>query len=138
MLQHVRAVAVVRWALEAQRLREVALLEGQVDVADIDGGKIIADGKEMLQAAGAMIMSTMDTPGTPGLGIHEMGTACMGRDPKTSLLNRWNQLHACTNVFVTDGASMASTGTQNPSLTYMALSARAAHYAVEFLRSGKL
>ena len=62
-----------------------------------------------------------------GLDIHEMGGVRMGKDPQASLLNRWNQLHACATVFVTDGASMASTGTQNPSLTFMALAARAAH-----------
>jgi choline dehydrogenase-like flavoprotein len=63
-----------------------------------------------------------------------MGGIRMGRDPKTSLLNEWNQLHACKNVFVTDGACMTSTSTQNPSLTYMALTARAANYAVNALR----
>jgi len=62
----------------------------------------------------------------------------MGKDPKTSLLNEWNQLHACKNVFVTDGACMPSTGTQNPSLTYMALTARACDYAVAQLKKGNL
>jgi choline dehydrogenase-like flavoprotein len=62
----------------------------------------------------------------------------MGRDPKTSLLNEWNQLHTCKNVFVTDGACMTSTGTQNPSLTFMALTARAANYAVQQLFKGLL
>ena len=74
----------------------------------------------------------------PGLAIHEMGTARMGQDPKTSVLNKWNQVHAAKNVFVTDGASMVSSACQNPSLTYMALTARAAAYAVEELKKGNL
>ena len=67
-----------------------------------------------------------------------MGTARMGRDPKTSVLNKWNQMHAVKNVFVTDGASMASSACQNPSLTYMALTARAADYAVRQMKLGNL
>jgi choline dehydrogenase-like flavoprotein len=67
-----------------------------------------------------------------------MGGARMGKDPKTSVLNRWNQVHACPNVFVTDGACMTSTGTQNPSLTFMALTARAAGHAVAELKRGQL
>ncbi|MFZ4863669.1 GMC oxidoreductase [Sphingobacterium sp. Mn56C] len=74
----------------------------------------------------------------PGLDIHEMGGVRMGRDPKTSMLNEFNQLHACKNVFVTDGACMTSTSTQNPSLTYMALTARAVAHAVEALKKGDL
>ena len=62
----------------------------------------------------------------------------MGNDPKTSLLNKWNQLHACNNVFVTDGACMTSTSTQNPSLTYMAITARAADHAIEELKKGNV
>jgi choline dehydrogenase-like flavoprotein len=100
--------------------------------------QIIADGKAMVEAAGGRVMTTMDTPGTPGLGIHEMGTACMGKDPKTSVLNKFNQTHDVKNLFITDGSAMASSGCQNPSLTYMALSARAAHHAVEFLREGQI
>jgi choline dehydrogenase-like flavoprotein len=98
----------------------------------------IARGTEMLSAAGAIRISKTDTKQNPGLDIHEMGGVRMGRDPKTSLLNRWNQLHACPNVFVTDGACMASTGTQNPSLTFMALTARAANHAVEEMKKGNL
>jgi choline dehydrogenase-like flavoprotein len=67
-----------------------------------------------------------------------MGTARMGRDPKTSVLNGWNQMHACKNVFVTDGSCMASSACQNPSLTYMALTARAASHAVEELKRGNV
>jgi len=67
-----------------------------------------------------------------------MGGVRMGVDPKTSMLNKWNQLHACNNVFVTDGACMTSTSTQNPSLTYMALTARAVDYAVKELKKRNL
>jgi choline dehydrogenase-like flavoprotein len=72
------------------------------------------------------------------MAIHEMGTARMGRDPKTSVLNGWNQVHACKNVFVTDGACMTSASNVNPSLTYMALTARAANYAAEELKKRNL
>ena len=96
------------------------------------------DAAEMLEAAGFKNVSTYDDPGAMGLGIHEMGTARMGRDPKTSVLNKWNQVHACNNVFVTDGACMTSGGCQNPSLTYMALTARAADYAANELKKGNL
>ena len=75
---------------------------------------------------------------TPGSVIHEMGTARMGRDPKTSVLNAHNQVHAVPNVFVTDGSCMVSSPTQNPSLTYMALTARAADHAVEQLKRGEI
>ncbi len=93
---------------------------------------------EMLEKAGCKNISTNDSKQAPGLDIHEMGGARMGRDPKTSILNAYNQVHACKNVFVTDGASMVSTSTQNPSLTFMALTARAANYAVEELKKGNL
>lgn len=93
---------------------------------------------EMLDAAGFKNIKTYDTGSNPGLGIHEMGTARMGRDPKTSVLNGWNQVHSCKNVFVTDGACMTSSACQNPSLTYMALTARATHYAVEELKKQNL
>jgi choline dehydrogenase-like flavoprotein len=93
---------------------------------------------EMLEKAGCKNISTNDSKQSPGLDIHEMGGARMGRDSKTSILNAYNQVHACKNVFVTDGASMVSTSTQNPSLTFMALTARAANYAVEELKKGNL
>jgi choline dehydrogenase-like flavoprotein len=67
-----------------------------------------------------------------------MGGVRMGKDPKSSLLNKWNQFHVCKNVFVTDGAAMVSTGTQNPSLTFMAFTARAANYAIEELKKANL
>ena len=92
----------------------------------------------MIEAAGGIVVSSASTPGTPGLGIHEMGTACMGKDPKKSVLNRYSQAHDVPNLFITDGSAMASGGCQNPSLTYMALSARAAHHAAQFLKEGKL
>ena len=98
-----------------------------------------ADARAMLEAAGGMVvMDAAGKMGTAGSGIHEMGTACMGKDPKTSVLNKFNQLHDVPNLFVTDGAAMASGGCQNPSITYMALSARAAHHATEFLKAGTI
>jgi choline dehydrogenase-like flavoprotein len=95
-------------------------------------------GSELLDAAGCKNINSLDTKQAPGLDIHEMGGVRMGNDPKTSLLNKWNQMHHCKNVFVTDGACMASTSTQNPSLTFMAITARAANYAVEELKKGAL
>jgi choline dehydrogenase-like flavoprotein len=93
---------------------------------------------EMYTKAGFKNIGTHDSKQAPGLDIHEMGGVRMGKDPKTSLLNKWNQLHACPNVFVTDGACMTSTSTQNPSLTYMAITARAANFAVKnFSQLGK-
>lgn len=93
---------------------------------------------EMLEAAGFKNVSTYDAPNNIGLGIHEMGTARMGHDPKTSVLNKWNQVHEANNIFVTDGACMTSSACQNPSLTYMALTARAADYAVNEMKKGNL
>ncbi len=93
---------------------------------------------EMFTNAGFKNIKTNDQHRTPGLDIHEMGGVRMGKDAKTSILNKWNQVHACKNVFVTDGASMTSTSTQNPSLTYMALTARAAHFSVEEMKKGNL
>ena len=93
---------------------------------------------EMYTKAGFKNIKTNDSNRTPGLDIHEMGGVRMGKDSKTSLLNEWNALHSCKNVFVTDGASMTSTSTQNPSLTYMALTARAADYAVKEMKKGNL
>ena len=93
---------------------------------------------EMLEAAGATDVSVYDNDYAPGMGIHEMGTARMGRDPKTSVLNGRNQVWDCQNVFVTDGSCMTSSACQNPSLTYMALTARAAAFAVEELKRGNL
>jgi choline dehydrogenase-like flavoprotein len=97
-----------------------------------------AQGSEMLDKAGCKNIRTIDTAQAPGLDIHEMGGVRMGKDAKTSLLNRWNQFHNCRNVFVTDGAAMTSTGTQNPSLTFMAFTARAANYAIAEMKRGNV
>ena len=93
---------------------------------------------EMFEKAGFVNIEAKDTQAFPGSDIHEMGGVRMGKDPETSLLNSWNQMHNCKNVFVTDGACMTSTGTQNPTLTFMALTARAANYAVAELKKRNL
>ena len=93
---------------------------------------------EILEAAGLKDVNPWHREFTPGMGIHEMGTARMGRDPATSVLNGNNQMHAVKNVFVTDGSCMTSSANQNPSLTYMALTARAAHFAVDELNRRNL
>jgi choline dehydrogenase-like flavoprotein len=95
---------------------------------------ILTSGAEMLERAGYKDIRAEDNKQAPGLAIHEMGTARMGRDPKTSILNGHNQMHAVPNVFVTDGSCMTSSACQNPSLTYMALTARAVDYAVSELK----
>ena len=92
------------------------------------------DMKEMLEVAGVKNVNGYDGDYAPGMGIHEMGTARMGRDAKTSVLNANNQVWDCTNVFVTDGACMTSASCVNPSLTYMAMTASAADYAVSELK----
>ncbi|MCB2065024.1 MAG: GMC family oxidoreductase [Erythrobacter sp.] len=97
-----------------------------------------ADAAEMMAHVGGQVLMGFDRPGTAGSAIHEMGGARMGHDPATSVLNRWSQAHDIPNLFVTDGAQMASSACQNPSLTYMALTARAAEHAVELLREGQL
>ena len=91
----------------------------------------------MLTLAGAVGVTTYGGA-QPGQSIHEMGTARMGRDPRTSFLNGWNQSHEVANLFLTDGASLPSGACVNPSLTFMALTARAADYAVTQVRSGAL
>jgi choline dehydrogenase-like flavoprotein len=96
------------------------------------------DAAEMLSAIGLKNVKTNDNGSYLGMAIHEMGTARMGRDPKTSMLNGFNQMHAVKNVFVTDGSFMVSAGCQNPSLTYMAFTARAADYAVKELKKRNL
>ncbi len=94
--------------------------------------------REMLEASGVKDVRKSDTGYNFGRGIHEMGTARMGRDPKTSVLNGHNQVWDAKNVFVTDGACMTSAAAVNPSLTYMALTARAANFAVDELKRGNL
>lgn len=102
------------------------------------GRRMLEDAKAMLIAAGGKIDRVTDALHPPGLGIHEMGTARMGRDPRTSVLNAFNQAHDVANLFITDGAAMASSGCQNPSLTYMAMSARAAHHAADLIKQGTI
>jgi choline dehydrogenase-like flavoprotein len=98
----------------------------------------IKSAEEMMHVAGMRNISTFDYRNTPGLAVHEMGTARMGRDPKTSVLNGNNQIHEAKNVFITDGSFMTSSGCQNPSLTYMALTARACNFAVSELKKMNL
>lgn len=109
---------------------------------DANDDKMVADyveqSKLMFEKAGFVNIKAEDTKSPPGSDIHEMGGVRMGRDAKTSLLNEWNQLHHCKNVFVTDGACMTSTGTQNPTLTFMAITARAANHAVAELKKGNI
>ena len=117
------------------------LLNINVDYDDNDE-KMIKDFfeqyTEMYEKAGFTNIRTRDTGQAPGLDIHEMGGARMGNDPKTSVVDKWHRLHACQNVFVTDGACMTSTSTQNPSLTYMAFAARAVDFAVKEMKKQNL
>jgi choline dehydrogenase-like flavoprotein len=99
---------------------------------------MMADMADMLEQCGVKKVVMFDNGYFPGMGIHEMGTARMGRDPKTSVLNSHNQVWDASNVFVTDGSCMTSSACQNPSLTYMALTARAADYAVSELNRRNL
>ena len=119
----------------------VPLLQINVSYDDNDE-KILTDfheqGEEMLTKAGCVNIRKGDSKQSPGLDIHEMGGVRMGRDTETSMLNGFNQMHQAPNVFVTDGACMTSTGTQNPSITYMALTARAVDYAVKEMKKGNL
>src|SRR5438034_3505040 len=124
----------VRLSTDKKDAFGMPLLITSVDYDDNDE-KMLKDflkqGKEMFEAAGGKNIEVHDTKQAPGLDIHEMGGIRMGRDPKTSLLNEWNQLHACKNVFVTDGACMTSTGNQSPSILYMTLTARAVDHATQ-------
>ncbi len=120
---------------------DIPLLKVNVDYDDNDE-KMIRDFQEqfteMYEKAGFTNIKVTDSHQAPGLDIHEMGGVRMGKDPKTSLLDKHHRLHACKNVFVTDGACMTSTSTQNPSLTYMAFAARAANFAVEEGKKGNV
>jgi choline dehydrogenase-like flavoprotein len=93
---------------------------------------------KIMQAAGLKNIKTYNTKDSLGLSIHEMGTARMGNDPKEAVVNGYNQCHDVDNVFITDGAAMASSACQNPSLTYMAFTARAVDYAVSNMKMGRL
>ncbi len=119
----------------------IPLLNINIDYDDNDE-KMLKDFfeqfEEMYQKAGFTNIQTRDTKQAPGLDIHEMGGVRMGNNPETSLLDKWNRLHACKNVFVTDGACMTSTSTQNPSLTFMALTARAANFAIEQMKQNEI
>jgi len=99
---------------------------------------MVVSATEMFEAMGATDIRTFKDDNPPGLVIHETGTARMGRDPKTSVLNAHNQMWDVPNVFVTDGACMPSTANQNPSITYMALTARAVDYAHQLLNRREL
>ncbi|NGF56432.1 GMC family oxidoreductase [Parapedobacter sp. SGR-10] len=119
----------------------IPLLRIDVDYDDNDTkmrDDFFSEGTAMLEKAGCRDIKTRDRKQNPGLDIHEMGGVRMGKDPKTSLLNGFNQMHECPNVFVTDGACMTSTSTQNPSLTFMALTARAVDHAVKEMKKGNL
>ncbi len=109
---------------------------------DENDDKMVKDfleqGQAMLEAAGLKDIHTNDSKQAPGLDIHEMGGVRMGSDPKNSMLNEFNQLHHCKNVFVTDGACMTSTGSQSPSILYMAFTARAVNHAVEEMKKQNL
>jgi len=131
----------VRLSKDEKDQWEIPQLITAVDYDDNDE-KMLKDflmqGEEILTVAGCRDIEKNDSKQAPGLDIHEMGGCRMGKDPKTSMLNKWNQLHACQNVFVTDGACMTTVGNQNPSLTFMAITARAANYAADELKKGNL
>ncbi|UHG89428.1 GMC oxidoreductase [Spirosoma oryzicola] len=128
-------------ALDANQKDPFGIPQLKISIAyDDNDDKMVKDYQEqmteMFTAAGFTNIRVRDDRRNPGLDIHEMGGVRMGKDPKTSMLNKWNQLHAVKNVFVTDGSSMTSTSTQNPSLTYMAMSARSVDYAVKAMKKG--
>lgn len=118
------------------RQLEIAFEHGKEELAALADAK--TEAAAMLTAAGGHVVMGFDRPGHGGTSIHEMGGARMGWDPGTSVLNRWSQAHDVPNLFVTDGAQMSSSACQNPSLTYMALTARACHTAVGMLREGAI
>ena len=122
-----------KWGLPVVAIDAIARgneIKMRVDMAN--------DAKEILENAGVKNVTAYATEPVLGRGIHEMGTARMGRDPKTSVLNQWNQVWDAKNVFVTDGSFMVSSACQNPSLTYMAMTARAADHAVSELKKGNV
>ncbi len=122
-----------KWGLPVLDM-DVALTKNEEDMRK----DMMEDAKEILKAAGAVDVNSYDYGYAVGMGIHEMGTARMGRDPKSSVLNSHNQVWDAPNVFVTDGACMTSASCVNPSLTYMAMTARAADFAVSELKKGNL
>ncbi len=122
-----------RWGIPALRIHCAYGANERAQWKDM-----IESAMRMLDAAGATAIRPTDQETPPGLVIHEMGTARMGRDPSTSVLNGWNQCWDAPNLFVTDGACMASSANQNPSITYMALTARACHHAVDLTKRNEL
>ena len=115
---------------------EIHFAHGEAERAALADAK--REAGAMLSAAGGQVLFGSDQPGPGGTAIHEMGGARMGHDPASSVLNKWSQAHQVANLFVTDGAQMASSACQNPSLTYMALTARACDHAVRALREGQI
>ena len=113
---------------------EIDFEHGEQEIAALADAK--HEAATMLEAAGGHVIVGFDRPGAGGTAIHEMGGARMGNDPKTSVLNKWSQSHDIPNLFVTDGAQMSSSACQNPSLTYMALTARAVDHAVALAKEG--
>ena len=122
-----------RWGVPALK---IDCRWGENEMAQRDDAA--AQAVEMLDAAGLRNITMFKDDNAPGLTIHEMGTARMGRNPKTSVLNGWNQAWDVPNLFLTDGACMTSSGCQNPAITYMALTARAVDHAVTLMNQGKL
>lgn len=115
---------------------EISFNHGKEEMAALADAK--KEAATMLSAAGGHVIFGFDRPGPGGTAIHEMGGARMGHDPASSVLNKWSQAHQIDNLFVTDGAQMSSSACQNPSLTYMALTARAADYAVTQMKAGAI
>jgi len=122
-----------KWGIP-QLVFDAGLKENEMKMRE----QIRIDAAEMLENAGFKNVKTFDNAGGLGVGVHEMGTARMGKDPKTSVLNGNNQIHSVPNVFVTDGACMTSASCVNPSITYMALTARAVDFAVNELNRKNL
>jgi choline dehydrogenase-like flavoprotein len=131
----------VRLSTEEKDQWGIPLLVTSVGYDDNDDKMVkdfLTESAAMLDKAGCKDIERYDNKQPPGLDIHEMGGCRMGDDPKTSLLNKWNQMHHCQNVFVTDGACMTSTGNQSPSILYMALTARAVDHAVSEMKKQNL
>lgn len=117
-------------------LLNIAFAHGENEAKALADAKI--EGAKMMEAAGGKVIMGFDKSGVGGTAIHEMGGARMGNDPATSVLDKFSRAHDVPNLFVTDGAQMSSSASQNPSLTYMALTARACDHAVRLLKEHKL
>jgi len=144
MMMQGETVPIERNQVRLSKLKDPwGMPQADLDVAYTENDELmladfLKEGKTMLEKGGCEQINAYDTQQAPGLDIHEMGGVAMGENPNSSLLNAYNQMHLCDNVFVTDGACMTSTGTKNPSLTFMAITARAANYAMEQLKDKKL